>query len=366
MEDKHNLLGVLRTLFKRIKIIIYITGIAAIGSVILSLMQDNYYEAATLFYAANHDLAKPDPVGSAQSSRNYYGTGEDMDRIMTIAQSNDIATYLIDHFQLYKHYDIDTTKRRAAYTVRFKLGNLYNVTKTKYDAIEIAIEDKDPKMAADMANEAREKLNQLAQMMVKGSQAREIASIENNILSKGKDIKLLSDSLKTLRVRYKIIDPWSQGQGLPDIVTFAETELASKQASLETLEEYPSVDPDTIILIKAAVSGLQKKYDMVSEQLILFRDGVSEVESIIVVLQELREQLALDVQRLQQLRSAYNAEFTAIHLIEAASPPIIKSRPKRSIIVLSAVFIAFFFAVIGVLLFENYKSVNWREIIHGQ
>jgi hypothetical protein len=40
----------------------------------------------------------------------------------------------------------------------------------------------------------------------------------------------------------------------------------------------------------------------------------------------------------------------------------VKERPKRSIIIFSAILIALIFSVIGVLLADNYKDVNWKEI----
>jgi tyrosine-protein kinase Etk/Wzc len=43
-------------------------------------------------------------------------------------------------------------------------------------------------------------------------------------------------------------------------------------------------------------------------------------------------------------------------LIESGKVPIMKSRPKRSILILSAVLVSFIFSVIGVLLLENYRE----------
>ena len=367
MEDKHNLLGVLSTLFKWKKWIIIICALAAVGSILLALMQDNFYESSTLFYAANHDLAKPDPVGTVPSTRHYYGSGEDMDRIMTIAQSKEIANYLIDHFDLYTHYNIDSTSKTAPFAVRFRLGGLYNVTKTKHDAVKISVEDKDPQMAADIANAAREKVNEFAQQMIKESQARQIASIESNIADKEKTMQILSDSLRNLQKQFSVVDPWAKGNQLQRLMTKTHTDLVAMQAGLKILEKYPdNVDPDTLVVIRADIQGLEKKQELIDQQLALLRTGASQTESISIFLKHLKDQISLDIQRLQQLRSAYKAAFTSIHLVEKAPVPIVKSRPHRTIIVLASVFVAFVFAMIGVLLFESYKEVNWRKIIHGQ
>ena len=50
-----------------------------------------------------------------------------------------------------------------------------------------------------------------------------------------------------------------------------------------------------------------------------------------------------DKQRAMQLRIAYNTKISALILVESAKVPIVKSRPKRTIIVLSAALIALIF-----------------------
>jgi hypothetical protein len=53
-------------------------------------------------------------------------------------------------------------------------------------------------------------------------------------------------------------------------------------------------------------------------------------------------------------------------LVEAAEVPIYKSRPVRSLICIGEVFIAFILSVIGVLILDVYKDVNWREIVNAK
>jgi uncharacterized protein involved in exopolysaccharide biosynthesis len=52
-------------------------------------------------------------------------------------------------------------------------------------------------------------------------------------------------------------------------------------------------------------------------------------------------------------------------VVEEAEVPLIKSRPKRSIIVIGAAFIAFIFTVIGILILDTYRDVDWKSIYKG-
>ncbi|MEM9819660.1 MAG: hypothetical protein AAF985_01255 [Bacteroidota bacterium] len=365
MEHKESLLDVLKTLFRWKKTIIGICFLTGVLSIILCMMMDNYYQTATIFYAANHDLARPDPLGTTGKEKNYYGTGEDLDRILTIAESNEVADYLINRFNLYQHYDIDSTAEKGPFWVKAILSKNYLVTKTKYEAVELSVEDTDPRLAADIANAAREQINTVAQRMIKQSQKQQIDAVKNNIKQKVVDINVLKDSLNQLRETYRIYNPATQSRDLPELRTKREARLANEQARLKKLLEYPQVNPDTIMFIKARISGLQNEVRLLDDQIDKFNDGFSDVELIYRIHQLLKDQLGIDQQRLQQLTSAYESNFTAIHLIEVAGVPIVKSRPKRSILVAGSVFLAFLFSAFGVLLFDTYRDVNWREIING-
>ena len=115
MDSRENLLGVLETIFRWKKQILRVVVITTIASVIISLFLSNYYQANTLFYAASQDLAKPAAVGPTPFTPNYYGEGEDIDRIMTIANSGELLDYLVYRFDLYSHYDIDTSKVKGVF-----------------------------------------------------------------------------------------------------------------------------------------------------------------------------------------------------------------------------------------------------------
>jgi len=81
---------------------------------------------------------------------------------------------------------------------------------------------------------------------------------------------------------------------------------------------------------------------------------------------EMSNRLGQERVQINQLLTAYSAELSAINLIEAGAVPLIKSRPKRSLIVISAVLVAAIFSFVGILLFESYKDIDWKEIIKGE
>ena len=366
MEQKDNLLGVIGTLFKWKKQIIYVCAIAAVGSVVISLFLDNYYESSTTFYAASPDQALPEPVGTEVGDRKYYGEPEDIDRVLSIAESKEIASFLIQKYNLYEHYDIDTTHRLASHKVNKAFRTHYNVKKTKYDAIEISIEDKDPVLAAQMVNDARQKVEQLAQDLIKKTMEIKINTYKQAILDKNKELEVINDTLMKIRNHYKVYNTITQSEGLTGLIAKTESTLSRERARREILAANKSINRDTVAMIDAMITGMEQQLASLDVMLDNFNQGVSKVEVLEQIHEEARDQLSLDKERLKQLESIKNSHINTIFIIEVGEVPLYKSRPIRSIICLAAVFIAFVLSAIAILILDVYKDVNWRELINAK
>lgn len=366
-ENKDNLLDVLRTLFRWKRQIIGIVLAAAIGTAIISLFLPNYYKGTTVFLAVSPDQAKPEALfGDGQVLTEYFGNENDIDRLLTIAQSSELLNFMVDSFQLFQHYDIDSTQKRAKYKVRKEFLSAYEIEKTKRDALELTIEDKDPELSAKMANTARSKIAAIARRLIREGQERTIESYEDNIRNKEALLNILGDSLIAKRRRYGIYNIDGQSEALTTQVSQAEALLISNQARLEALKNSVGVPRDTIVQLRAKVSGYKSSFENLSQRVDKFNDGMAEVGTYDRQYIEANATLSEDKERLKQSLSVYNANIPAVVVVEEAETPLIKSRPKRSLIVIGAAFIAFLFSVIGVLLLDTYRDVDWKSIYKGE
>jgi len=365
MQRKEHLLDVVRVLYKWKIFILVICLITLVGSIVLSLMMDNYYQSSTLFYATNNDLAKPNPIGNQDNIRYYYGAGEDMDRIMTLAESERLANFLIDSFDLYNHYGIDQNDEKKHFRVMEVFSSQYKVLKTKYDAIEILVEDTDPELAMSIANVARDKVNQFAQEMIRNSQWQQISMMKNNLTEKNKTMNQLEDTLLIVREKYGILNPATQSRDLPEILLLKSSKLNEEKGRLAELKKHSSIPKDTIIYSTARIRGLENEVAILKSKMKRFAEGFADSEKLYRYHQINKDEIANEQQRLAQLEAVYNNQFTAISLVQAAGFPRDKSRPKRSIIVIVSLLMAFVISCIGVVLSDSYKTINWQEVLNG-
>ncbi|MBC7777957.1 MAG: hypothetical protein H7246_21160 [Phycisphaerae bacterium] len=370
MSNRDNLLGVLGTIYRWRKALRNACLIALVGSIGIALWMDTYFKATTIFYPSNQDLSKPELIfGGMSKVTEYFGTDKDVDRIMEIAASNELVDYMIGRFGLFQHYGIDSASYEGRYWTRLRFRDLYVVQKNRNDAIELTIEDTDPKLASDMANTAREKIDETAQRLNKNNQAQILASYDANIKRKTAELLRLGDSVRIVQTRYKIYSGGEQGNQLSRQLTRAEEDIARNSARLEVLDGNPLIPLDTVEYIKANLRGAQRERDMLrsanpSNGNLTIRDyneGISAVAVANDLHNQARKQLSFDLERYNQILAAYNTNIPSVQIVEKAEPPVMKNRPRRAIIVIGAVVAAFLFTLFAAFLADAYRDVNWKE-----
>ncbi|HQW12141.1 MAG TPA: hypothetical protein PLP06_08340 [Saprospiraceae bacterium] len=349
---------------------VLITGAVA---TVICLFLPNYYRASSVFYAASTDIMKPEHIfGQSSQPMEYYGSGLDLDRMLTVAQSNDLVDKMVDSFGLYHRYDIDSTGKLARFKVQKAFRALYSVKKTKLDAIELSIEDKDAEVSARMANAAREKINEISSALIKENLNELANTIENTLQKKQIEIKVLNDSIDTYREKYKIIDPGTQAELMVSKVLSTETKLERDKERLKILETIPGVRRDTINMIRAMVAGLQKEFQSLTDtggtsimNMERFNAGRNVLEILLTQQRQAKDYIASYGTRYNQLVSVLNSKNNALHLVEKADIPLIKSRPIRSVIIILSMTAALFFTLFLLIFMRTIRDPKWKSLWNG-
>jgi len=360
MEQPYNLLGVIQSVWRWRKRILQVCGVVALLSVVGSLLLSNYYKSTAIFYAASSTVAIPEPVGNETKVIEYYGGEDAMDRMLTIAESTELAQYLIQKYDLATQYDINVETEKGPSKVLKRFRKLFSVKKTKYAAIEISYEDHDRNLPKRLMDDAIQKIDNMGQELIKAGQRKEFESRNSTIAVKEASLKTLSDSLISLRKKYKIYNALSQSEVYTSQLSSAEKKKSSAEAKVEVYSKFRKYQ-DSVFAARADLGAAEKEILLFQGKLEQLNDGMSAVESLNKVRAEAVEQLSLNMERLKQLESSIQGDFNSIYIVEQPLRPLEKSRPMRSIIVVLSVFGAALFSIIGVLLLEAYRSVNWKE-----
>ncbi len=333
-----SLVSLLQTIYRWRKPLLRLTVAVALGVAAISFFMPNYYRAFSKFIATNPTMNTPQAMFSEGDTHamSPYGSPEDLDRLMNVAQSGELVDSMALRFGLYHHYDIDSTDARAPLYLSQKFFKLYSVTKDEYGAIELTMEDKNPKLAAAMANGAVEIIANLDRRIATENLRKVMNGYEESLKEQSYNIKRLTDSINTIYRNYKYqsiaIRREVLTQALPGMSSDAQIGLIQRAARI-------SNDSLAHITENLSIAG--------------FLDGHrSSINGSYVQMNSLysrtKASLAAGVQPLQ--------------VLERASVPLSKSRPVRSFMVMMSAVLALFFGMVAVILFEQYKRVEWNAI----
>lgn len=371
-DNDNNLLDVLRAIYKKRKFIITICSIVVLGTIVISLFLPNYYKATTSFYAASPSLIDPNRVfATSELGVEYFGGDDEVNQLLSAAGSNFLFDYVIKTFDLYSVYDIDTTDVKAPSKVLKKLKKRYSVVKNANDGIDISIEDTDKERAALMANAIRIKVDEIHSGFLRSSQDLVLNTHKQSLAERRINLKIVSDSLSKVREKYQIYNAEAQSEFLASYVPKVQAQLVGAKAKLQAYQTQGV--SDSIRFYKAQTSYLQKQLNSLTKD-----DGsgtfnlesLNKGMSLTTALEEEVEQLSKDISEQQELflrfKNIMNAKVSSLVGVEIAKVPVVKSRPKRSILVLSSAIISFLLCVFGVLLFENYNYISWKNITENR
>jgi capsule polysaccharide export protein KpsE/RkpR len=363
---------VLKSILKYRKLVFWICASTFVIAAVISLLIPNRFQAVTSFYPASEDLSRPEVMFGKSKDRTYfYGGRNERDRIISVANSSLLLDSLLKKYDLYAHYDIEKDKEDSAYRLRKKFNKYYDIKKNELDAIELSFIDSDPRFAASVSNDCLEIINSLAVGMIKKSQAQFIETMDTKIKQSQKLFKQVNDSLKAARSYYRLFDVQNQTEQLSQMMTSVESQLQQEIARLESYKKSGVARRDTIANISARIDGLNSRLntlnstsgeDLDGMSLFKLNEGKPVIETLLAYYYSIRGQLAEDEIYFEMLKVAYNSRTPALHIVQEADVPFKKHSPKRSIIGIAATMAAFVFSILGLLLWETYKRIDFDSI----
>ena len=365
-RQRESLVDVVGLLLRRRRLILTVTSVAAVASVVIALALPEYYRAQTTFYAASPDQTNPTAIFADNESVDDFGTGDDLERLIGVATSEAVVRFLIDSFDLYDVYDVDTTVRDRAFLVRRELDDLYEVTRTRYDAVEIAVEDRDPERAAAMANAARERTARVMQDVMGQGRGNLAAVYRQAVASKERQRSLVSDSLRALNARYGIVDVETQAEDLSGQLGRLERAVARDSAMLTyyTGRRIRGA-ADSVARAEARLALAVPARRRILAQLDRFAEGSGAVLTYQTEAEDLAEDLADDREALRRIETAGRFGGAVLYLLDPAYVPVRKARPVRWLIVSGSTLAAFVFTCLGVVVADSYKEVEWQRYLRA-
>ncbi len=261
---------------------------------------------------------------------NAYSDESETEQMLQVIQSQDIVDSVVNKFKLMEHYEIDPeyaywrTALMRAYHENVKIG------KTMYEAISIIVFDKDPQIAADMADAILYFYNLKIAELHRSKRREVIQMYDGQLIAKRALIDSLKEQLKDLGTTYGLIDYSVQSQEI-------------MRGYLKTFD-----GSDARAVNNAGVNELKENIQQLGGKLLT---------TVEMLQHESRTYVDIKVDYEQELRF-YNSNLTYSNVISKPYPSDKKAYPVRWIIVALAGVGSLLIAILVIFAIENKKKLT--------
>lgn len=194
----------LSVLVRRWKLILLLTLGATALALTLCLLAPKQYLGVTTALPANAAVGDKARIFNQNIEGLYgeLGSPDDLDRVEGTAKLDTIYLAATDEFHLTDHYEIDSTQKGAREKAARTLKKKTTVNRTGYGELQIKVWDKNSRMAADLANELLQKLNNIHQYLQTGNNRTVLQRLKDNYLLKQQTLNstgilYMHDTLRT-------------------------------------------------------------------------------------------------------------------------------------------------------------------------
>lgn len=302
---------------------------AAAGTVvvvIVSLLLPNWYQATgTLLPPTEQDTS----FGITRLLRGVAVPGVSLptqaspaDVFVAVLESRRLNEEIARRYDLKKRYKkkymqeaLKELKRHA----RFKLN--------ESGTVSLAVEDKDPKRAADMLNDYIELLDQFNRevRMTKGKRTREF--VETRLKETQRDLASAENRLAAYQSKNKTVALSPEMSSAVETAARMYAQRAALHVRLGVVKSYSRGETDEQRRIEDQLTQLDRQLQQLPEtglELARLLREVKTQEQVYILLTAQHEEARIDEAR----------DVVTVDVLDYGTPPERKSRPKRTVIVL--------------------------------
>jgi tyrosine-protein kinase Etk/Wzc len=356
-DDEISLLDLAIVLAKHKKLIFGLPFVVAVIAAIVSLLMTPIYTATTKILPPQQSqstaAAMLGQLGAlAGVAGGALGIKSPNDLYIGMLRSRTVADNLIARFDLRKLYETKT----ADDTWKALDGNT-RVTSAKDGLITVEFEDKDPKRAAVIANGYVEELYKLTQTLAVTEASQRRLFFEKQLTLAKDNLAQAEVGLKQTQESTGLIKLDEQGKAIITAVATLRAQIAAKEVQLGAMHAFATdKNPDYIVTqqeivgLRAQLQRLEKSNNVGQGDIFVPTGKVPEAG--LEYLRKLRDVkyyetiFELLAKQYEIAKADEARDASIIQVLDKASEPERRSRPKRTQIVIISALAAGFLAVL--------------------
>jgi len=312
------------------KQLIITTVVGAIIAIIVSFLITPLYRSSVVIYPAPSLSISQELIATKDAAKkeSMYGEDKETEQILQVLNSDELRTKIIQKYNLWKHYDIDSANVKYPNDKMMKkYQKRISYKRTEYMAVEISVLDANPDTAAMIANDIATLIDTVMNQMEHKRAKEALQIVEYEYKAKEEQINMFKDSLRRIMEK-GIYDYESQSEVVNE--AYAQAVASGNTKGAERIKE----QLDTLAKYGAAYVSLRDFLEFESEQLSALNQKYKEAK--------------VDAEQI----------LTHYFVVNKAIKADKKAKPKRAVIVgvsTLATFILTFIVLIFIELLNDFK-----------
>lgn len=374
--DNHsdiNIIGYWRILVKRKGLIGLIVASAFIVSVFVSLtLPKIYVSTASILPPQSEgglDMASRFSSELSGLAGGFLGGKSTGDLWVGILNSHRIFDAIIERFGISDRYGTATVD-----DARTALKGVVQIEKAKKgDIISVTVEDKDPKMAASIANAFVEELDRVNRSLVMSAGQRMRTFVEARLKEAKEALVRTEEEVRSFQDRNRAVKLDDQSKAIIGAIGSIKGLLMAKEVELQTLLSFATSNNPQAQLLKSEIEGLHERLNELEEGKSPL--GGASTKDIFIptahmpnlnlqymrLLREARIQetlFGLLTQQYEMARIQEAKDTPTIQVLDVAKAPEKRSKPNRRKIVLLSTVSAGLLSILAVFVLEYLEGIK--------
>lgn len=361
-------LELLGLLAKRKRLVAFMTVLSAVLSAAYSLTMPNIYSATAKVLPPQKDggsiYSMLGQMGGLAGLAGGKGAVEG-ELYIGILKSRSVGETVVNRLELVKRWHAKGVRQAWE-----RLDRSVKAATGKDGIIFISAEDTDPKLSALIANTVADELGRTMVRLNLSKVGSEKLFLEQRLDVVKRDLKAAEDDLKRFSQNNKIVKVDSQAEASVSGAARLKTEIAMKEVELAELRKSQTDENYQVSAVQAGLRRLKAELSTTAGNG-GNGDGVPSIGNVPQLglefsrkMRELKTQEALFEQLSKQYELAklnQAKDSSSLQILDEAVVPDIKTRPRRSTLVIMSTLVAFIVSVILAFGMEYLEKMPQEE-----
>ena len=369
MSDESNrssgtdFLEILLVLAREKKLILQVTmGATILAAIMVFIIPKSYTATATILPPQQNQSVLSAMMGQLAGTQSLdlrdLGLKNPSDVFVAMLKSRTVEDALVNRFDLRKVYGV-----KSYQDARKKLEKRSEIDPEKEGLISIAVTDRDPRRAADIANAWVEELRALNQNLALTEAAQRRAFFEQKLVAERNALSQAELALQQIEQQTGIIQPDAQTRALIGEVAEVRAQIAAKEVQLQSMGSYATPNNPDVKRVETELAKLRAQFASLSrtQATAVPSEGNLQVPTGRVAgagleyLQAARElkyheslydflSRQLEAARIDEAKNA-----VVVQVVDKAVEPEKKSSPRRLLIIAVTALLSFLLVALGAL-----------------